>query len=106
VLENSAFIPSDRAIFMREARFLWTVRCHLHFLTGRGEERLSFDLQPEMARVGLYGARNVMVERFMKRYSRGEKAGALTRILCAKLEVEEKSAPADASASGRLPQSL
>ena len=25
--------------------FLWTVRCHLHYLTGRAEERLTFDLQ-------------------------------------------------------------
>ena len=31
-------------------RFLWTVRCHLHYLTGRAEERLTFDLQPEIAR--------------------------------------------------------
>ncbi|MGI9386400.1 MAG: nucleotidyltransferase domain-containing protein [Methyloligellaceae bacterium] len=29
--------------------FLWTVRCHLHFLTGRAEERLSFDVQQAMA---------------------------------------------------------
>ena len=96
VLENSAFIPSDRAIFMREARFLWTVRCHLHFLTGRGEERLSFDLQPEMAaRMGYTARGNVnAVERFMKRYFLAAKeVGALTRILCAKLEVDEKKRP-------------
>ena len=29
-------------------RFLWTVRCHLHYLAGRAEERLTFDLQPEI----------------------------------------------------------
>jgi [protein-PII] uridylyltransferase len=96
VLDNSAFTPADKAIFLREARFLWTVRCHLHFLTGRGEERLSFDLQPEMAtRMGYTARQNVTsVERFMKRYFLAAKeVGALTRILCAKLEVDEKKRP-------------
>lgn len=31
-------------------QFLWSVRCHLHYLTGRAEERLSIDLQPKIAR--------------------------------------------------------
>jgi [protein-PII] uridylyltransferase len=96
VLDNSAFTPADKAIFLREARFLWTVRCHLHFLTGRAEERLSFDLQPEMAtRMGYTSRQNVTsVERFMKRYFLAAKeVGALTRILCAKLEVDEKKRP-------------
>lgn len=96
VLDNSAFTPADKAIFMREARFLWTVRCHLHFLTGRPEERLSFDLQPEMATRMGYTERNnaTAVERFMKRYFLAAKeVGALTRILCAKLEVDEKKRP-------------
>jgi [protein-PII] uridylyltransferase len=97
VLDNAAFSPADKAIFLREARFLWTVRCHLHFLTGRPEERLSFDLQPEMARRMGYTERNnaTAVERFMKRYFLAAKeVGALTRILCAKLEVDEKKRPA------------
>lgn len=29
--------------------FLWAVRCHMHFLTGKAEERLSFDIQREIA---------------------------------------------------------
>ena len=96
VLDNSAFTPADKAVYMREARFLWTVRFHLHFLTGRPEERLSFDLQPEMAaRMGYTARGNVTsVERFMKRYFLAAKeVGALTRILCAKLEAEEKKRP-------------
>lgn len=96
VLDNTAFTPADKAIFLREARFLWTVRCHLHFLTGRPEERLSFDLQPEMARRMGYTARQnvTAVERFMKRYFLAAKeVGALTRILCAKLEIDEKKRP-------------
>ncbi|MDP3740171.1 MAG: [protein-PII] uridylyltransferase [Hyphomonadaceae bacterium] len=96
VLDNAAFTPADKAVFLREARFLWTVRCHLHFLTGRPEERLSFDLQPEMAtRMGYTARQNVTaVERFMKRYFLAAKeVGALTRILCAKLEIDEKKRP-------------
>ena len=36
-------------IFDKAEDFLWAVRCHLHFLTGKAEERLSFDIQPEIA---------------------------------------------------------
>ena len=38
------------SLFRRCEEFLWAVRCHLHFLTGRAEERLTFDLQPPIAK--------------------------------------------------------
>ncbi|MFN4288101.1 MAG: [protein-PII] uridylyltransferase [Brevundimonas sp.] len=69
--------------------FLWSVRAHLHFLAGRAEERLSFDLQPEIARrMGWSGrGEEPAVERFMRRYFlNAREVGALTRALCAKLE--------------------
>ncbi len=46
------------------------MRCHLHYLTGRADERLTFDLQPEIAAPhGLPRAARVAgVERFMKHY--------------------------------------
>ena len=54
--------------FDRAQRFLWDVRCQLHFLAGRGEDRLTFDLQSEIAGLLGYkdraGARGV--ERFME----------------------------------------
>ena len=84
-------------LFLRCSDFLWAVRCHLHFITGRAEERLSFDLQPELARrlgyqkhPGLHAA-----ERFMKHYFLVAKdVGDLTRIVCAELEEREaKNAP-------------
>ena len=77
--------------FLRSRRFLWTVRCHLHYLTGRAEDRLTFDLQPEIARRMGYRERNRVraVERFMKRYYLVAKdVGSLTRIFCAALEEE------------------
>ncbi len=77
--------------------FLWTVRCHLHFLTGRAEERLSFDVQPTMAQHLGYRAAGGMlpVERFMKHYFLVAKdVGDLTTILCGTLEMQQlKSAP-------------
>jgi [protein-PII] uridylyltransferase len=81
--------------FHQAAEFLWTVRCHLHFLTGRAEEKLTFDLQPEMARRMGYGDRadNPAVERFMKRFFLVTKqVGSLTRILSARLEADRQKA--------------
>ncbi|MEL6967777.1 MAG: [protein-PII] uridylyltransferase, partial [Pseudomonadota bacterium] len=75
--------------FKKAQDFLWAVRCHLHFLTGRAEERLSFDLQPMLAQRLNYADRPGAhaVERFMKHYFLIAKdVGDLTRILCAALE--------------------
>ncbi len=52
------FSQREFALFPRCEEFLWSVRCHLHFLTGRAEERLSFDLQRPIAeRLGYTRAR-------------------------------------------------
>ena len=96
VMENGPFTSHEQAVFNRAARFLWTVRCHLHYLTGRGEERLSFDLQPEIASRMGYRDRSgqLGVERFMKHYFLVAKdVGNLTRILAAKLEAEQIKKP-------------
>ena len=56
--------------FRRSLDFLWTVRFHLHYVAGRPEERLTFDLQPIVgARMG-YTRHGVQdgVERFMRHY--------------------------------------
>ena len=83
--------------FRRCEDFLWSVRCFLHFLTGRPEEVLSFDLQPGMAQSLGYTSRDGMraVERFMKHYFLVAKdVGDLTTILCGTLEMQQlKSSP-------------
>jgi [protein-PII] uridylyltransferase len=81
--------PREYRRFRRCGDFLWAVRCHMHFVTGRAEERLSFDIQREIAvRLGYTehpGLRDV--ERFMKHYFLIAKdIGDLTAILCARLE--------------------
>ena len=96
VMRNGPFTEHEYAVFIRAAKFLWTVRCHLHFVTGRPEERLGFDLQPEIASRMGYRDRGEQqgVERFMKRYFLIAKdVGGLTRILAAKLEADHKKKP-------------
>jgi [protein-PII] uridylyltransferase len=91
------FTPAEMTTFRRCESFLWSVRCHLHFLTGRPEERLSFDLQPIMAERLGYRADSGLrkVERFMKHYFLVAKdVGDLTTILCSALEMQQlKSTP-------------
>ncbi len=89
LIERGVFNQREYARFQRCGDFLWSVRCHMHFLTGRAEERLSFDIQREIAvRLG-YNERLGLkdVERFMKHYFLIAKdVGDLTAILCAALE--------------------
>jgi [protein-PII] uridylyltransferase len=93
--ETSVFSSEEYSTFRRCEDFLWTVRCHLHFLAGRAEERLTFDLQPAMAERLGYAERAGLraVERFMKHYFLVAKdVGDLTTILCSVLEMEQHKA--------------
>ncbi|AXV14265.1 [protein-PII] uridylyltransferase [Neorhizobium sp. SOG26] len=87
----------ETRLFEKADDFLWAVRCHMHFLTGKAEERLSFDIQREIAESLGYQSRPGLsaVERFMKHYFLVSKnVGDLTRILCAALEEQQaKAAP-------------
>jgi [protein-PII] uridylyltransferase len=69
--------PAGALITEAEARqarrsldFLWSLRLHLHYVAGRAEERLTFDLQPVVgARMGYTRhGRQEGVERFMRHY--------------------------------------
>jgi [protein-PII] uridylyltransferase len=84
---------AEATTFAKAHSFLWTLRCHLHYLLDRAEERLTFDVQAELARRMKYtdhaGTRGV--ERFMKHYFLIAKyVGDLTRIFCAALEAEQQ----------------
>ena len=86
------FTADEFRRFKRAERFLWTVRCHMHFLTGRPEERLSFDIQREMANRLKYLSHGGLldVERFMKHYFLiAKEVGDLTLIVCSELEEEQ-----------------
>ncbi|WP_454623920.1 [protein-PII] uridylyltransferase [Bradyrhizobium cenepequi] len=93
LLERGVFDAQEYRTFRRCADFLWSVRCNIHFFAGRAEERLSFDVQREIAiRLGYTSHPGMQdVERFMKHYFLIAKdVGDLTAILCAKLEEEQK----------------
>ena len=96
-VEAGVFTRHEYRSFLRCEFFLWTVRCNLHFLTDRPEERLSFDLQRAMAeRLGYRGHAGLSgVERFMKHYFLiAKEVGQLTRIVCTALELKQlKSMP-------------
>ncbi|MBB3976293.1 [protein-PII] uridylyltransferase [Rhizobium azooxidifex] len=93
-------------LFRKADDFLWAVRCHLHFLTGKPEERLSFDVQAEIAACLGYQPHPGLsaVERFMKHYFLVAKdVGDLTRIFCAALEDQQaKEAPGITAAISRF----
>jgi [protein-PII] uridylyltransferase len=75
--------------FDRAERFFWSVRCHLHLLAGRAEERLSFEYQPQIAEIMHYADRpgKSAVERFMQFYFINAKAvGDLTGLFLAQLD--------------------
>ena len=93
LVELGVLSAEESQRFERAQTFLWTVRCHLHYLAGRAEERLTFDLQTEIGRRMGYtdhtGARGV--ERFMKHYFLvAKEVGDLTRIFCAVLESDQQ----------------
>jgi [protein-PII] uridylyltransferase len=90
------FSTAELVQFRKAEDFLWTVRCHLHFLTGRAEERLSFEYQTEIAEKLGYKSHpgQSAVERFMKHYFLIAKdVGDLTAIVCARLEQRHAKRP-------------
>lgn len=93
-LVEAGVMTADEARTCRKAlRFLSTIRCHLHYLTNRADEVLTFDVQPEMAeRLGYSDRAGVSgVERFMKHYFLvAKQVGDLTRIVCAGLEIDAR----------------
>ncbi|MEJ6789466.1 [protein-PII] uridylyltransferase [Brevundimonas sp. BR2-1] len=83
----------ERRTFEEAFDFLWRTRAHLHLTAGRAEEKLTFDLQPEVARrMGWRGRGDEpAVERFMRRYFLvARDVGALTRAMSAKLEARQQ----------------
>ncbi|MBI08906.1 MAG: [protein-PII] uridylyltransferase [Rhodospirillaceae bacterium] len=93
LVEKGVLTTEEMALFDKAHMHLWSVRCHLHYLTGRPEERLTFDVQPQLAEAMQYldRGRTRGVERFMKHYFLVAKdVGDLTRIFCAALEARQQ----------------
>ncbi|MFC4293635.1 [protein-PII] uridylyltransferase [Novosphingobium tardum] len=75
--------------FNRAENFFWAVRCHLHMITGRAEDRLTFDLQREVAARMQFSERpgKSAVERFMQYFFlNAKRVGSLTGVFLAQLD--------------------
>ncbi|CAN5211831.1 [protein-PII] uridylyltransferase [soil metagenome] len=97
--------------FQKAENFLLAVRCHLHIVSGRAEDRLTFDVQPEIARRMHYNDRpgRSAVERFMQHYFLTAKTvGDLTGVFLAHLDdsMAPKGRRFDLSAFMRSPRKL
>ena len=93
LVDRGVLTQAEFRHFAKAEEYLWAVRCHLHYVAGRAEERLTFDAQPEIGQRMRYtdrpGSRGV--ERFMKHYYLvAKEVGDLTRIFCAALEEQFK----------------
>ncbi len=96
LVDAGLFTRAELAQFRKSEDFLWSVRCHLHFLTGRADDRLLFEYQPDIAQKLGYKQHpgQSAVERFMKHYFLVAKdVGDLTAIVCARLEQRHAKRP-------------
>jgi [protein-PII] uridylyltransferase len=96
LVERGVLTRKEVRNFEKASALLWSLRCQLHYLTGRPEERLTFDMQPDIAAHMGYtdhaGTRGV--ERLMKHYFLVAKSvGDLTRIFCAAIEAAHQRKP-------------
>jgi len=75
--------------FRKAETFFWAVRCHLHAITRRAEDRLTFDMQREVAARMNFSDRpgKSAVERFMQYFFLQAKVvGNLTGVFLAQLD--------------------
>ena len=81
--------PEEYKLFHRADNFLQAVRCHLHSITRRAEDRLTFDVQREVAARMRFSDRpgKPAVERFMHYYFlQARTVGDLTGVFLAHLD--------------------
>lgn len=89
LVDVGLFTPAEYRLFHRADEFLWAVRCHLHVIAGRAEDRLTFDVQREVAARMRFRDRagRSAVERFMQFYFlQARTVGTLTGVFLAHLD--------------------
>ena len=93
LVDKGLLTASELRQFRRAESFLWAVRINLHDIAGRAEERLTFDVQRELATRLRYAERRSdqggmsAVERFMRHYFLMAKTvGDLTGLFLAHLD--------------------
>ena len=85
------FTPAEYRNFRRAEGFLLAVRSHMHVITNRAEDRLTFDLQRQVAERMNFADRpgKSAVERFMQYYfMQAKRVGSLTGVFLSHLDDE------------------
>jgi [protein-PII] uridylyltransferase len=91
LVDVGLFTPAEYRSFRRAEGFLMAVRCHMHILSGRTEDRLTFDLQRQVAERMNFADRpgKSAVERFMQYYFlQAKRVGSLSGVFLASLDAE------------------
>ncbi|AIT06796.1 protein-PII uridylyltransferase [Sphingomonas taxi] len=89
LVEVGLLTKAEYRLFHRADNFLQAVRCHLHSVTRRAEDRLTFDVQREIATRMRFSDRpgKPAVERFMQYYFlQAKTVGNLTGVFLAHLD--------------------
>ncbi|MGX7927298.1 [protein-PII] uridylyltransferase [Tsuneonella sp. HG094] len=89
LVDVGLFTSAEYRSFRRAEGFMLAVRCHLHILTGRAEDRLTFDLQRAVAARMNFADRpgKSAVERFMQFYFlQAKRVGSLTGVFLAHID--------------------
>jgi [protein-PII] uridylyltransferase len=89
LVDVGLFTPEEYRSFRRAEGFMLAVRCHLHTITGRAEDRLTFDLQRAVAARMNFADRpgKSAVERFMQFYFlQAKRVGSLTGVFLAHID--------------------
>ena len=107
LVEVGLLSASEYRAFRRAENFFWAVRCHLHMITNRPEDRLTFDLQREVATRMNFSDRpgKSAVERFMQYFFLQAKVvGSLTGVFLAQLDEQFAKKKGGLLASFRRPR--
>ena len=89
LVSKGLFSQEEYETFAAAEDFLWAIRCHLHLVSGRANDMLTFDMQVEVAaRMGYADTRGRRaVEVFMQSYFlQATQVGELTRVFLTALE--------------------
>ncbi|MEP0392816.1 MAG: [protein-PII] uridylyltransferase [Erythrobacter sp.] len=91
LVDVGLFTKSEYSSFRKAEGFLLAVRCHMHSITGRAEDRLTFDLQRQVAEAMNFAERTgkSSVERFMQYYFiQAKRVGHLTGVFLSQLDAK------------------
>lgn len=91
LIDSGLFTRAEYRAFRRAESHMLAVRCHMHTITNRAEDRLTFDLQRQIAERMNFTDRKgrSAVERFMQfHFLQAKKVGSLTGVFLAHIDAQ------------------